>query len=89
MSEYKQQAIEIIDRLHQENRIDYRDYCDIHDGLDEIETLRDRNEVLEELWAQFADIPMNPETECIEERFLGWGPGIHREEIWQIGRAHV
>ena len=25
---------------------------------------------------------MNPETECIEEKFMGWGPGIHREEIW-------
>ena len=25
---------------------------------------------------------MNPETECIEEPFMGWGAGIHREEIW-------
>ena len=82
MSEYKKQAIDIIDRLHQENRIGYQDYLDIHDGLDEMETLRDRDEVLEELWGQFADVPMNPDTECIEERFMGWGPGIHREEIW-------
>ena len=82
MSEYKKQAIDIIDRLHQENRIGYQDYLDIHDGLDEMETLRDRDEVLEELWGEFADVPMNPDTECIEERFMGWGPGIHREEIW-------
>ena len=81
MSEYKKQAIDIIDRLHQENRIGYQDYLDIHDGLDEMETLRDRDEVLEELWGEFADVPMNPDTECIEERFMGWGPGIHREEI--------
>lgn len=89
MSEYKQQAIEIIDRLHQENRIDYRDYCDIHDGLDEIDTLRDRDELLEELWEQFADIPVNPVTECIEAPFMGWGVGISREEIWHwFDRRH-
>ncbi len=75
MSEYKRQAIEIIDRLNQENRIDYRDYCDIHDRLNEIETLRDRDEELEELWEQFADIPVDPKTECIEAPFMGWGVG--------------
>lgn len=89
MSEYKQQAIEILDRLNEENRIDYKDYCDIHDGLDEIETLRDRDEELEELWSQFADVPVNPETECIEEPFMGWGVGISREEIWNwFDRRH-
>lgn len=43
---------------------------------------RDRDEYLEEMWRQFEDIPMNPETECIEAQFMGWGPGTHREEIW-------
>lgn len=37
---------------------------------------------LEEMWAAFDDVPMNPETECIEEQFMGWPPGTHREEIW-------
>lgn len=46
MNEYKQQAVEILDRLNKENRIGYKDYCDIHDGLDEIDTLRDRDEEL-------------------------------------------
>lgn len=41
----------------------------------DIETLQDRDEDLEELWASFADVPMNPETECIEEKFMGWEPG--------------
>lgn len=41
----------------------------------DIETLRDRDEDLEELWASLADVPMNPETECIEEKFMGWEPG--------------
>ena len=89
MSEYKQQAIEILDRLNEENRIDYKDYCDIHDGLDEIETLRDRDELLEELWEQFADIPVNPVTECIEAPFMGWGVGVSRDEIWHwFDRRH-
>ena len=82
MNVYKQQAVEVVDRLHEENRLDNSDYCTIHDGLSEIEPLRDRDEVLEELWEQFGAVPMNPETECIEEPFMGWDAGIHREEIW-------
>lgn len=82
MNCYKQQALEIVNRLHEENRLDNSDYCTIHDGLSEIEPLRDRDEVLEELWEQFGAVPMNPETECIEEPFMGWDAGIHREEIW-------
>lgn len=80
MNEVKEQAIAVLDELHP--HIDYAAYCTIHDGLTEIDTLRDRDEELEELWAQFADVPMNPETERIEESFMGWGAGIHREEIW-------
>ena len=82
MSECKKQAIEVIDRLCSDSRLEYPDYCTIHDGLDEIDTLRDRDEELEELWAQFGDIPTNPETECIEAPFMDWGVGISREEIW-------
>ena len=82
MNCYKQQALEIVNRLHEENRLDNSDYSAVHDGLSEIEPLRDRDEALEELWEQFGDIPMNPETECIEVPFMGWGVGIHREEIW-------
>ena len=48
MSGCKKQAIEVIDRLHSESRLEYPDYCTIHDGLDEIDTLRDRDEELEE-----------------------------------------
>lgn len=45
-------------------------------------TLRDRDFELERLWESFADIPMNPETECIEERFLHFEPGTDRKDIW-------
>lgn len=82
MSKYREQAVEILDRLHQENRIDYGDYCAIYDGLDEIDTLRDRDKELEELWYQLSDISIDYDTECIEERFMYWEPGTHREEIW-------
>lgn len=82
MNEIQRYAFDTLDQLHQENRIEYNEYSAIHDGLNDIETLQDRDEALEELWAQFGDVPMDPETECIEGEFLGWGPGVHREEIW-------
>ncbi len=37
---------------------------------------------LENLWQQFGDIPMDPETECIEEPFLDFPAGTFREEVW-------
>lgn len=89
MAECKCEAIAVANRLHQEDRIDYGDYTALMDGLGEIDTLRDRDADLEELWGEFADVPMNPETECIEEQFMGWGPGTHREEIWHwFDRRH-
>ena len=87
MNDVKRQAIDTMNELHR--TIPYNDYCTVMDGLQDIETLRDRDEELEELWRQFGDIPMDPETECIEEQFMGWGPGIHREEIWHwFDRRH-
>ena len=87
MNDVKRQAIDTMNELHR--TIPYNDYCTVMDGLQDIETLRDRDEELEELWRQFGDIPMDPETECIEEQFMGWGPGVHREEIWHwFDRRH-
>lgn len=34
------------------------------------------------LWEEFGDVPMNPETECIEESWNGFPVGTNREEIW-------
>ena len=80
MTEIKHEAIGALNNLHP--TIPYDVYCIIHDALTEIETLRDRDAELEELWREFGGIPMNPETECIEERIMGWNVGTHREEIW-------
>ena len=70
-----------MNRLHQENRLTTDEYSAIFDALDEIELLRDRDEQLENLWEQLADIPIDPETECIEEPFLGWGVGISKDDL--------
>lgn len=71
--------------------VNANEYClhiwrPVNDNLrcpaDNMTTLLDRDEVLERLWAEFADLPMNPDTECIEEPFLGFSAGTHREDIW-------
>lgn len=36
-----------------------------------------------ELWCEFGDIPMNPETECIEEDWYIFPKGTHRFDIWK------
>ena len=63
-------------------RMSYADYRTVRDGLDEISTLAERDAELERLWAEFDDVPMNPETECMDEPFLGFPVGTHREDIW-------
>lgn len=82
MSELRYQAVTVANRLNQENHIDYGDYSALMDGLEEIDTLRERDKILEDLWAEFGDVPMNPETECMEQPFLGFPVGTHREDIW-------
>lgn len=47
-----------------------------------IATLQERDTELERLWAEFADVPMAPETEEMEEPFLHFPAGTNREEIW-------
>ena len=41
------------------------------------------DENIEWLWSQFADVPINPVTECIEQPFLDFPAGTHREEVWK------
>lgn len=37
---------------------------------------------VKDLWKRFGDVPMNPETECLEESFMHFPVGTHREEVW-------
>lgn len=39
-------------------------------------------DLVKELWADFGDVLMNPETECIEDFWGRFVPGDHREDIW-------
>lgn len=47
-----------------------------------------RDAALEDAWDDFADVPMDPETECIEEPFLFFKAGTRREEIWHWFDEH-
>lgn len=38
---------------------------------------------LEDLWDNFGDIPMNPETEVMTADFLHFPKGTNREDIWK------
>lgn len=37
---------------------------------------------IKNLWAEFEDVPMNPETEEIDADWHGFPAGTHREDIW-------
>ena len=64
MNEIKRQAIETMNELHR--TIPYNDYCTVMSGLQDIETLQDRDEELEDLWRQFGDVPINPKNKKTE-----------------------
>lgn len=83
VTDLKNRASEIIDELLGEGQpMESRDYNVIHDALCEIETLAERDTALEKLWEEFGDVPMNPETECMEAPFLDFPAGTFREDIW-------
>ncbi|MBQ4447469.1 MAG: hypothetical protein II897_04160 [Clostridia bacterium] len=45
-------------------------------------------EEAEEKWHEFEDVPMDPETERIEDEWNGFPAGTHREEIWHWFEGH-
>lgn len=54
-----------------------------------MDTLQKRDTELEQLWNEFTDVPMDPETEKMEEPFLHFPAGTNREEIWHwFGERH-
>jgi hypothetical protein len=82
MSFLKDEALEVLNDLHEQDRIDYGEYTALFEGLTEVDTIRERDEMLEELWEKFVDVPMDPYTEQIEDNFLHFPHGTGREEIW-------
>ena len=45
-------------------------------------TLAQRDEKLERFWAEFSDVPINPDTETLEAEFLDFPIGTPREDVW-------
>jgi len=89
MMYYRGTALNVLNRLNKEGKMDGESYAAIFKGLTHIEMLFERDQELEKIWAQFEDVPINPETECIEEDFHGWKAGTPREEIWHwFDRRH-
>lgn len=82
MTELKIKAFNTAYGLYNRDRIRCADFDAIRDGLEEIETLRDRDKELEDLWDQFGDVPIDPNTETTEEGFLDFMPGTDRETVW-------
>lgn len=58
------------------------DFATVSDAR-ELPTLEERDKILEKAWAEFADVPYDPETETIEDRFMFFSAGTKREEIWK------
>lgn len=44
--------------------------------------LKQRDAELEKMWDEFTDVPMNPDTEKMEDTFLHFPAGTPREDIW-------
>lgn len=61
----------------------YRMVCSIFRDSTVNVTIYYIDESIRELWKNFGDVPMNPETECIERDWHGFSAGTHREEIWR------
>lgn len=52
-------------------------FCIVNRGLNDSYEFQ-RAEYIEDLWLEFGDIPMNLDTECIEEEWNGFAAGTHR-----------
>lgn len=83
MTKLKIKAADLVNNLYTSNRISTDEYITISSALDEIEPLDSRDKELENLWAQLEDVPMDPETERIDEPYLHFPSETHREEIWK------
>ena len=48
-----------------------------------IKTIEQQDKELEELWAEFYDVPIDPDKGTIEDDFLDFPHGTHRETVWK------
>lgn len=76
--EYKDLTIEAVDRFEKEHRDVSWYELSYYDEIDSF----GRKFLAKELWKRLEDVPMNPETEKIEEEWNGFSIGTLREDIW-------
>lgn len=70
----------------------YCENCDYILGSDDISIIKERGledsfdfwkyNYVHDLWEEFGEVSMNPETEEIEQHWKHFLPGTHREDIW-------
>ena len=48
-----------------------------------IRTIAEQDALLKDLWREFSDVPMDPDTEKMEEEFLDFPAGTPRQDIWK------
>lgn len=82
MSNKKEAAIDICNELHRENKISHPDYLTVMDAICEFDTLTERDKELGTLWEQFADVPVDPDTDKLEEQYIHFQAGTDRETVW-------
>lgn len=71
----------------------YCEDCRYNLGSDDIAVIKGRGlwesfefwkeTYVKDLWEEFGNVPMNPETEEIEQPWKHFLPGTHREDIWR------
>ena len=84
MSYKKEIAVQMLNDLYTANKVDDAAYNIIYDGITEYDTISEIDEELENLWDEFADLPMNPETEELEMPLYNIFPvGTCREDCWE------
>ena len=55
---------------------------DAHSSVSAMDTLKQRDKLLEEKWLELENIPFDPETEKLESPFMHFPIGTDKEDIW-------
>lgn len=61
----------------------FNDYVDVLSALNEIQIQDEKDVAVLEIWHALEDIPMDPDTEEMEEPFLHFPARTDRETIWR------
>ena len=51
-------------------------------SFENMDTLKQRDKLLEEKWLELEDVPVDPETEKLEAPFMHFPTGTDKEDIW-------